>query len=61
MQVITVLSHAGLRVSYTSVWKYIKQLTTEAKFLEIVREGNWLWVYDNLNVYQQKRHEQEGR
>ena len=23
------LNHAGLCVSYTSVWKYLKQLTTE--------------------------------
>lgn len=61
VKAITVLNHAGLCVSYTSVWKYLKQLTAEARFLEIVREGHWLWVYDNLNLHQHVRHERQGK
>ena len=35
-------------------------LETEAKFLEMVQEGHWLWVYDNFNLHQVVRHEREG-
>lgn len=60
VQAITVLNLAGLCVSYTSVWKYLSQLTTQAQFLDIIREGHWLWVFDNLNVHQCIRHERQG-
>ncbi len=45
------LTHA-LRVATT--------LTAEARYLGIVREGHWQWVYDNINMYQRVRHEREG-
>ena len=61
VQAIMVLNHAGLCVSYATVWKYLKQLTAEARFLEIVREGHWLWVFDNLNVQRHVHHERQGK
>ena len=26
----------------------------------MVREGHWIWVYDNLNMHQRVRHERTG-
>ena len=48
-------------VSYSGAWKYLKQLTTEARFLDVVRDGHWQWVYDNLNYLMHIRHERQGR
>ena len=31
LQAITVLNHAGVCVSYQTAWKYVQQLTTEAR------------------------------
>ena len=53
------MNHYGACVSYTTAWKYLKQLTQEARYLEVVREGHW--VYDNLNYLLSIRHEREGR
>ena len=39
-------------VYYWTAWKYLQQLAAEAKYLEIVRKGNWIWVYDNFNLNQ---------
>ena len=47
-------------VSHMTTWKYLRQLTQEAKYLDVVRQGHWLWVYDNLNLLKSIRHEQEG-
>ena len=33
------------------------RLTTEAKYLQQVQHGKWIWVYDNLNYHQIVRHE----
>ena len=57
------MNHYGTCVSYTTVWKHLKQLTQEARYLylEVVREGHWQWVYDNLNYLLSIRHEREGR
>ena len=55
------MNHYGACVSYTTAWKYLKQLTQEARYLEVVREGHWQWVYDNLNYLLSIRHEREGR
>ena len=60
MQAITTLNHAGVCSSYTSAWKYLQQLTLEAKYTEEVKTGHRLWVYDNLNLHQGVRHEREG-
>ena len=59
-QAITVLNHAGVCVSYQTAWKYLQQLTTEARYHEIVQSGHWQWVFDNLNMNQRVRHEREG-
>ena len=40
----------GVCVSHMTAWKYLRQLTQEAKYLDVVRQGHWLWVYDNLNL-----------
>ena len=47
-------------MSYWATWGYLRQLTAEAKYLEAVKAGRWLWVYDNLNVHQTVCHEREG-
>ena len=57
---MTVLNHAGLCTSNATAWKYLKQLTQESMYLEIIREGCWLWIYDNLNLHQKIRHERLG-
>ena len=43
MQIITVLNHAGL-CTYATAWNYLKQLTKESMYLDIIREGCWLWI-----------------
>ena len=35
------------------------QITSEAHY-KIVRDGNWLWVYDNFNPHQKVKHKWEG-
>lgn len=58
---MAVLNHAGVCVSYATAWKYLRQITTESMYLELVREGHWVWAYDNLNVHQRVRHERDGK
>ena len=59
-QAITVLNNAGVCMSYRMSWEYLRKLTTEAEYLQVVRCGHWLWVYDNVNLHQKVRHEREG-
>ena len=59
VQAIAVLNHIGVCTSHTMAWKYLRQLTTEARYLETIRSGHWIWVYDNLNLHQRIRHERE--
>lgn len=47
-------------MSYTTSWKYLMALTTEARYQEVIRSGQWMWVYDNLNIHQRVRHERQG-
>ena len=54
------LFHAGVCISYNRAWQYLRQLTTEARYLEVVTGGHWIWVYDNVNIHQKVRHEREG-
>ena len=54
-----VLNHAGVSVSYDTAWNALRHLTAEARCLEVVRSGHWLWVYDNLNI-RVVRHERKG-
>ena len=51
----------GVCASYTTAWKYLKALTNEARYLEMIRSGHWIWAYDNLNLKQHIRHEREGK
>ena len=51
----------GVCASYTTAWKYLKSLTTEARYLEMIQSGHWIWAYDNLNLKQHIRHEREGK
>lgn len=60
MRNILIMNHAGICVSYVTTWKYLKQLTDQARYTELVREGHWLWVFDNVNMHQKVRHEREG-
>ena len=60
LQVITVLNHTGICVSYWSAWNYLRKLTTEAMYTNAIRTDHWLWVYDNLNMHERVRHEREG-
>ena len=41
-------------------WKYLTQLTVEARYQELIQTGHWLWNFDNINLQQSVRHEQEG-
>ena len=45
-------------MSYTTSWKYLMALTTEARYQEVIRSGQWMW--DNLNIHQRVRHERQG-
>ena len=47
-------------MSYTSTWNYLQQLTSQARYTDLVKSGHWIWVYDNLNMHQRVRHEREG-
>ena len=47
-------------MSYTATWDYLRQLTIDANYLEVIRTGHWLWIYDNLNIHLTVRHEREG-
>ena len=47
-------------MSYQRSWEYLRQLTAEAELLQVVQNGHWLWVYDNVNLHQTVRHEREG-
>lgn len=55
------LNHMGICALYTSIWDYLRQLTTEARYQELVKSGHWMWVYDNLNMQHKVRHEREGK
>lgn len=59
-QALTTLSHAGVCVSYSTAWRYLRQLITESRCEEMIRTGHWQWVYDNVNIHQRVRHEREG-
>lgn len=40
-------NHAGVCLSYDMTWEYVQHLTQKANFQTVVKEGPWLWVYDN--------------
>ena len=53
------LNHAGVCLSYDSTWLYLKRLTDEARYLQVVKQGHWMWAYD-INIHMQARHERQG-
>ena len=57
---MTVLNQAGVCVSYSTAWRYLIQLTSEAMYDRAIRAGKWLWVFDNVNFQQRVRHERQG-
>ena len=58
------LGHKGVKpwwcLSYDATWQCLRQLTYEAGYLDMVRNGHWIWIYDNLNFNQTVRHERSG-
>lgn len=36
------------------------KLTQDAQYAQQIKDGHWIWVYDNLNLHQVVRHEREG-
>ena len=57
---MTALNHGGVCVSYKCAWKYLRQLTLEARYQELIQSRHQMWVYDNINAQQRIRHEREG-
>ena len=55
-----VLNHGGICMSYDATWQHIRQLIQEAGYTSIVKQGYWIWIYDNFNFNRQIRHEREG-
>ena len=47
-------------LSYDATWQCLRQLIHEAGYLDMIREGHWIWIYDNLNFSQKVRHERSG-
>ena len=41
-------------------WNYLRLLTTQSQYADVVRSGHWMWVYDNLNIHYRVRHERTG-
>ena len=54
------MNHGGVCASYVCAWKYLRQLTVEARYQELIQTGHWLWNFDNVNLQQRVRHEREG-
>ena len=59
-QALSVINHAGVCMSYYSTWEYLRLLTTQAWYTDVVRSGHWMWVYDNINIHQHVCHERIG-
>lgn len=59
-QAMSVLNHAGISLSYNTTWMYLTKLIAEADYMGQLKQGQWLWIYDNLNLHQTIRHERQG-
>ncbi|KAF9929824.1 hypothetical protein BGZ65_005623 [Modicella reniformis] len=55
-KVIDVLSHAGLSVSSSSIFRMLEELTNDAqrRVRKAVKEKAWFLVYDNINLAKRK-------
>ena len=60
LQALGVLNHAGITVSYSTAWRYLNKLISDAKFTDRIHSGRMLWAYDNLNIHKSVRHERKG-
>ena len=60
MQAICVLNHGGVCASYMCAWKYLRKLTEEARYHQLIQSGHWTWSFDNVNLQQKVKHEREG-
>ena len=47
-------------MSYDMTWVHLKRLMMEENYVEKVRDGHWLWIYDNSNMHQTTRHERQS-
>ena len=47
-------------MSYTTAWKYLHELVRQSDYQQLVRSGQWQWVFDNVNLHQTIIHEREG-
>ena len=54
------MNHVGVCHSYDATWQCLRHLTAEARFLEIIKQDHWIWIYDNLNFKKSIRHERSG-
>ena len=59
-QAMTVLNHAGVCLSYDATLIHMKKMVDKEDYITQVRQGRWLWVYDNFNIHQAIRHERKG-
>lgn len=60
VQVIRALNNGGVCLSYDATWQILRRLIHEAGYLDMIREGHWLWIYDNLNFSRKVRRERSG-
>ena len=58
---MAVLNHAGVCLSYAATWNYLEQLIECIDYMGQLRQGHWLWIYDNFNIHQAIRHERQGK
>ena len=54
------MNHVGVCHSYDATWQCLRQLTSEARFLEVIKLDHWIWIYNNLNFKQSICHERSG-
>lgn len=47
-------------LSHSASWNYVRKLTDEARYLQVIRSRHWLWVLDDLNIHHRIHHEREG-
>lgn len=57
VQAIMVLNHAGLVCIIPYCLEVFEALSCRS---EVLGEGHWLWMFDNLNVQQHVCHEGQG-
>ena len=50
----------GYEIMDQQLWNYLKSVVQQSNFTHQVQQGSWLWMYDNLNIYQRICHERQG-